>query len=612
MKKIFLFYLIISNSIINSEITIFPDHYEHDDEIFTTSQVDGITNERFYYSLGYYTNLNIDYISPKYGITYHPTQCKDLSGTAPNYNPVYRDNDRTSFFQNIQGKAIRYPDSTRTGENKIEETKLFQNTMSGRNIKCPSPFSLFHNKYFTITLKIPIICTEGNEEITINLENEDGSMSQTICTDIALPINEYKVIEFQITPKNNAIYGSEVQTEYYCANKNTVSLLTFKEPIKFYLRFQTKYNRNIVLSNYRTTIEDLSIKTGVEYQTDLIRSKNGLNTCDENEDGFDGHICIGHVCFKCHSSCLRCTVDISESNSQNYCTKCNSLSVSQTPDLGVCEMGYVEISQFENFEVNLLPDGNDFNDRETMGFWVFFANTYYSATNYGSIFHVVLKDRLVVSLIPGNKVVRVYCHPFEDIFRHGTSDITLSDEYESQKEDGYYIIEEVPSQDQKPYMQRDDDYNIDGHWFHVTCAESFDHGLFYLKTVINGKKYIKETALKHETLYNNVENDQYFRHIINDGDYLTLQFKNWGSSGSKIFMRNFILFKEYIPPAMNYMYFNFVGLKDFNEILYQIPFDHLYYGTDYKIKGYRYGGFEEDIILNYAQNKKVDYSAPIN
>ena len=63
---------------------------------------------------------------------------------------------------------------------------------------------------------------------------------------------------------------------------------------------------------------------------------------------------------------------------------------------------------------------------------------------------------------------------------------------------------------------------------------------------------------------------------------------------------------------MKYMYFNFVGLKDFNEILYQIPFDHLYYGIEFKIKGYQYGGFEEDIKLNYAQNKKEDFSAPLN
>jgi len=134
---------------------------------------------------------------------------------------------------------------------------------------------------------------------------------------------------------------------------------------------------------------------------------------------------------------------------------------------------------------------------------------------------VVLKDRLVASLIPDNKVVRVYCYVFEDIFRHRTSDITLSNDYESQMEEGYYLVEDVPSFAKKQYKQGDDDYNIDEHWFHVTCAESFDHGLFYIKTVINNETDIKETNLRYDHLYENVENDQYFRNIINDGDYLT-------------------------------------------------------------------------------------------
>ena len=605
-KKILILYLIISNSMINAGITIFPDHYEHDDEIFTTSQVDGVTYERFYYSIGYFSDSNIDYISPKYGITYHPVKCENNGGSPI----IYNDNDRNSFFLDIEGKPIRIIDSTRSGKNKLEETKLYQNTMIGNNIICPSPFQLFHNKYFTITYKLPIICTIGNTKVDINLLDNNINLGN-ICS-IDLTQNEYDIIEIEITPKNSAIYGNEIETEFFCKNNNKLKVLKLKEPLNLFLQIVSDNSNNFALSNYKTTIIDQSIKTGEEYKTYFIRSKNGLNTCKEDDDCFEGHLCLGNLCLKCHSSCLRCSVDISESNANNYCTKCNSLSVSQQPDRGVCEMGYVEISQFENFEINILPDGNDFNDRETMGFWVFFANTFYSATNYGSIFHVVLKDRLVVSLIPGNKVVRVYCHPFEDIFRHCTSDITLSNEYESQKEEGYYIIEEVPSQEQKAYMQGDDDYNIDGHWFHVTCAESFDHGLFYLKTVINGEKYIKESALKHETLYPNVENDQYFRHIINDGDYLTLQFKNWGTSGSKIYMKNFVLFKEYIPSHMQYMYFNFIGLKDFNEILYQIPFDHLYYGTEFKIKGYQYGGFEEDILLNFAKNKKEDFSPPLN
>ena len=178
-KKIFLFYLIISNSVINSGITIFPDHYEHDDEIFSTSQVKDVTFERFYYSIGYFTNLDIEYISPKYGITYHPVQCVPIPVTG---SIEYKNNDRTSFFYD-EGKPIRFPDSTRSNLNKIEETKLYQNTLTGNNIRCPSPFLLFHNKYFTITLRLPIISNEnGDNNVDVILNNEDSTLNKVICS----------------------------------------------------------------------------------------------------------------------------------------------------------------------------------------------------------------------------------------------------------------------------------------------------------------------------------------------------------------------------------------------------------------------------------------------
>ena len=268
---------------------------------------------------------------------------------------IYNDNDRNSFFLDIEGKPIRIIDSTRSGKNKLEETKLYQNTIIGNNIICPSPFRLFHNKYFTITYKLPIICTIGNTKVDINLLDNNINLGN-ICS-IDLTQNEYDIIEIEITPKNSAIYGNEVETEFFCKNNNKLKVLKLKEPLNLFLQIVSDNSNNFALSNYKTTIIDQSIKTGEEYKTYFIRSKNGLNTCKEDDDCFEGHLCLGNLCLKCHSSCLRCSVDISESNANNYCTKCNSLSVSQQPDRGVCEMGYVEISQFENFEINILPDG---------------------------------------------------------------------------------------------------------------------------------------------------------------------------------------------------------------------------------------------------------------
>lgn len=506
LKKFFLLYLIVSNSIINSEIKVFPDHYEHGDEIFQTSQVNDVTFERFYYAVGYFTDSDVTYYSPKYGTAYLPdNSCSSLDANSLQYSST----DRESFFGNYNVDSDKRPikalDETRTHKNKVEEVKLYQNTMKGKNFQCRSPFILFHNKYFELTYKVPMISSVNNEiEVILHMKRDGVDQPNTICI-MNLKANEFEIMEIKITPKNNGIEGTNVETEYLC--NGVLRRYTTREPVEYKIEFKSKNNppAEFVLSNYHVTIEDKGIKTGTDYQTSFIRSRNGLNTCEVDEDCFTGFMCLGHKCLQCHSTCLRCTVDISESNARNYCSQCNAMSVSRFPNIGVCEMGYVDMSQFENFEVSVQPDGNDFNDRVTMGFWVFFANTFYSATNSGSIFHVVLKDRLVASLIPGNKVVRVYCHVFEDIFRHRTSDITLSNDYESQMEEGYYLVEDVPSFAQKQYMQGDDDYNIDGHWFHVTCAESFDHGLFYIKTVINNETDIKETNLRYEPLYENVE-----------------------------------------------------------------------------------------------------------
>ena len=149
LKKYFLLYLIVSNSIINSEIKVFPDHYEHGDEIFQTSQVNDVTFERFYYAIGYFTDSDVTYYSPKYGTAYLPdNSCSSLDASSLQYSSI----DRVSFFGDYSNdndkRPIKALDETRTHKNIVEEVKLYQNTMKGKNFLCRSPFILFHNKYF--------------------------------------------------------------------------------------------------------------------------------------------------------------------------------------------------------------------------------------------------------------------------------------------------------------------------------------------------------------------------------------------------------------------------------------------------------------------------------
>jgi hypothetical protein len=195
----------------------------------------------------------------------------------------------------------------------------------------------------------------------------------------------------------------------------------------------------------------------------------------------------------------------------------------------------------------------------------------------------------------------------------------------------YYLNFSVPSESQKEYMfetivDNDIDKTIDGHWVHVSCAESFDHGLYYLKTVINGQTEYKEDHLYHEPFYRtfdsgelvkiNVTNDKYFKPIIYADNNLFLQFRNFNYSLSKIYMRHLTLFKEYIPIHMQYMYFDYSGVSNFYELLYYIPFNQLIYGNTYRIKGYSYEYTEEDIILelNTTDTQYIigDISPPLN
>ena len=153
-----------------------------------------------------------------------------------------------------------------------------------------------------------------------------------------------------ISPIYSGLEGTLIDPEYVC--NGVLKRITAKEPSKFYLLFKGFIgSKSLTLSNYHVTIEDQGIKTGTEYRTSFIRSINGLNTCEKDEDCFTGFMCLGHKCLQCHSTCLRCTVDISESNARNYCSQCNAMSISQFPNIGVCDMGYVDMSQFENFEV---------------------------------------------------------------------------------------------------------------------------------------------------------------------------------------------------------------------------------------------------------------------
>ena len=627
-KKFLIFYLVISHALISCKMEIFPDHFSPEDPNFKSSQVKRVTSQEFYYDLGYFTEKAEKYRSPKYGINYRPVQCQKMTDDDPDI--IYNSNDQDSFFGDTE-KGFANIESTLEKNNKFDDTKLFRNTLKGNNFYCPSPIRAFHNNdKFEINLTLPIISDEIIE-YEMFLFSADGKLNTSIERK-QLPANEVNFIKYMIIPNEKTDYTTEMN--FKTSRNDPGKIISIYGDPDLFIQFFLHSGTSITLSNYRVVVNDSNYKYGLKYTSEMIRSKNGLsNNCTKDDDCFMGFMCSYFECKPCHTSCSECTQDDSHPAGMNYCKECNVLSNNLYPQDSYCDIGYVDVSLFKNIDIKVKPDEKDFNDRETLGFWIFFSNTQFSRLNRKNpdedpddndiIHHVVLKDRLVISMIQKVDKVKLYCHVYENIFSKNTSDVvywrytdgtvkkdlfgTIRGFY---PHDYYHLKKVIPSTEQEEdlILGTNNVKTIDGHWVHISCAESFDHGLYYLKTVINGKMEYEEEHLTGEPFLRtfdangnleklDIVNDKYFKPIINDDDVLHLQLKNFNYSMSRIYLRHLTLFKEYIPPKMQYMYFDYTGVSDFFELLYYLPFTKLTYGNEYKIKGYSYRNVEEDIIL---------------
>ena len=604
-KKEFLWYLLFSiflqHIIIECNINIYPDNITPGDPIFNHSQVYEVTNERFIYSLGYYTQNTNNYYSKKYGIYYEPVSC---TGSISN---TYQDNN---FFRSV----IKSTQSTNNkGNNIFEEVGLFQNGIKGCSITCPSNLKVIQDVNLKITYAIPVY-VDNNNQFTLDVVNWNGG-EEKIC-DLQLIGNKPKIIRIEI--KVESILSSEVILSFQCTDTPTKNV-KFTKNQEIIFKFNKSCIGHLYLSNFRITVEDLSTKTGIKYNKLLDRSKKGISTnqgCTDSSDCFRGFICVTGFCKPCHFSCSQCFQDSSSTSPITSCKKCGSLTIDEnaaTNNNGICPINFVDLSQFKDISANILPYGNEYNDRATVGMWLFFSDLKNSRSSTNDIYHIILQNRMVISIVPGDNVITAYCHAYEDLYRKVTSDTTLYSNYYD-KSSKYVISQVIPNNNQLNQMDME---TINGKWFHISCAISFDHEKFYLKSVINGVYNCNEKSLKKEKLYpeSNIENNVYYNHIINDGDYLVLKIKNFSNSKAKIYGKHLMFFKEYISQEMQYMYFNFKNVNDFKEIMYQIPLDELIMDPSYKIKGYQYDSgsiIEKDIPLELSHNDISDFKPPLN
>ena len=493
-SNFFSLYRIIKQFIpVLNKVKIFPDHISSGDPIFNKSQVYSTTNERFIYKLGYFTNTpNPEKIfSKKYGIYYEPVTC--IGGTGLSYS----DSDTSTFFQsNIIGDKVS---TTTKGMNFFEEIELFKKVMSGTEITCNSHLKIVHSSNLQITYIIPVLSTTANNNFKLYAIPPNTDPETEIC-NIKLEANKIKMVQIDIKTDTENTFGAEVRMVFACAG--SIKKAYIKSYGDEYYNFKYTSTDTIYLSNFRITAKDTLIKTGLESNKILLRSKNGLsspNSCKKqytDEDCFRGHVCIIDTCRKCHYSCSSCY----NSDSYGSCEKCSPLTISenQDPINGLCPINFVDISQFKDFYINIEPYGNEFNERATIGLWLFFADLTGSRSLEYDIYHIVLENRIVISLYPGDNKLTAYCHTYEDLYRKVTSDTKLYSSYADKSSD-YVAPQVIPGEGQARQKDGLDIETMNGKWFHISCAISFPQKRYYIKSVVNGQvlvmKQMKEKMM---------------------------------------------------------------------------------------------------------------------
>ena len=577
LKKYLIIYLILFDSFSKSDI-VFPDHYVKNDLTFQENEIISTAKIKQVYHAGYFTIKNDIIYSYKYGIYYYPD--KTCENVINYFNRVLSN----PFFSN---NFIRNTDSTEKPNsipNISEETELYSNYMEGKNIICDAQFTSIHNSNYILYYKIAII---SNSLIEINLISQTNPNTLKICSKT---ITDYHIFRIKIRSILLST-ANHIRMYFKCDDENEVNMeITGEETFKI----QFNSNNVIYLSNYLISIIDISLNP---YGT-----KNGLLD-NINPNCIPQFYKSGTKCEKCHYLCYKC------SSSLTTCDKCNILS-EYNNNINNCKINYINFQNFQDFNFEIGPPETH---RITFGYWVYISNPENISNLSNNIFHIVLGDLIISTININRDTVDNYCHVFENLNQDLKSTLNFGN-YKNKIIDDYFVYNTSPNSLQKNYM---DNLNIKGQWFFSSCAMSFDHESFYVNTVINNKDNFALKSFKKEKMFNDniYFNDYHFRINFNNNKKMIVYFKNFGQLSSNIFIKNLIIFKEYLPYDFHYMYFDFTSIStsDFPELLYILPLNELIIsGNSYSIKGNDILRKKIDTISIYLQNESFNGYAPPN
>ena len=319
-------------------------------------------------------------------------------------------------------------------------------------------------------------------------------------------------------------------------------------------------------------------------------SIKGKGICSYSNPCITGYTCVAGLCERCHFSCFDCK---NGGLSTDCDTKCSTHSTRLTPIRGSCPLAYADLTQFDSFVLqDIVPPPR--NNRLTISFWIYLTS------------------------FPENKVVSDDGYPLNASIHNSMIDEMNITFFFTNEDITYKCGPAV-----KGGSLQSDPIRVLNVWYFFKCGYSPDHAKrFLFLKYFNGNNF--DYIYKEEGGGGDGSGQNRYARIYKEPeDYITLYFIFFNSLyNSKvpcnIYMRQFAMFREFLPDPYDNKYFNFekifTSTFELPEVLFIIPFDELIrYGNKYNVKCYSYSGsiLENVITLTpYYYNKNYTLYPP--
>ena len=127
-------------------------------------------------------------------------------------------------------------------------------------MSCDSHLKIIHNKNIEITYIIPVLSLSDNNFI-LNAIPPDSNDEYEIC-NVALKASILKMIKIDIKTDIDNTLGSYVRMVFTCTDSTRKVYINSKGDGYYTFRYMSGSSQEIILSNFRITVEDTLIKTG--------------------------------------------------------------------------------------------------------------------------------------------------------------------------------------------------------------------------------------------------------------------------------------------------------------------------------------------------------------